>query len=175
MARSESPTRRDDTEAAALTSAPESSSQRTANTSGSSTGHGRGGRAKWRHTLGITLLLVTVVLWTASNFLASTIFADNTYSKPYFVTYVNSAFFIIPLIPILAAKERRHPGQFREIYTGLRSGVWQYRPVKSEDEEDPFLKPSDDDEDEQIGSSSTTQPLSTSDPVIESSGTSQCS
>lgn len=26
---------------------------------------------RWRHTLGITLLLVTVLLWTASNFLAS--------------------------------------------------------------------------------------------------------
>lgn len=27
--------------------------------------------SKWRHTVGILLLLVTVVLWTASNFLAS--------------------------------------------------------------------------------------------------------
>lgn len=29
-----------------------------------------------------------------------TIFADNSYSKPYFVTYVNTAFFMIPLIPM---------------------------------------------------------------------------
>jgi hypothetical protein len=28
----------------------------------------------WRHTLGIVLLLVTVVLWTTSNFLASVSF-----------------------------------------------------------------------------------------------------
>ena len=28
------------------------------------------------------------------------IFANNTYSKPYFVTYVNTAFFAIALIPI---------------------------------------------------------------------------
>ncbi|KAL8821291.1 MAG: hypothetical protein Q9223_000664 [Gallowayella weberi] len=54
-----------------------------------------------RHTLGIILLLTTVFLWTASQFLASTIFADNTYSKPYFVTYVNSTFFIIFLLPVL--------------------------------------------------------------------------
>ena len=29
-----------------------------------------------------------------------TIFADDSYSKPYFVTYVNTTFFIIPLIPM---------------------------------------------------------------------------
>jgi solute carrier family 35 protein F5 len=29
-----------------------------------------------------------------------TIFADNSYSKPYFVTYINTTFFIIPLIPM---------------------------------------------------------------------------
>ncbi|KAF2011211.1 hypothetical protein BU24DRAFT_354036 [Aaosphaeria arxii CBS 175.79] len=53
-----------------------------------------------RHTIGILLLLATVFLWTASNFLASTIFADDSYSKPYFVTYTNTAFFLLPLIPI---------------------------------------------------------------------------
>ncbi|KAH0561995.1 hypothetical protein GP486_003305 [Trichoglossum hirsutum] len=53
-----------------------------------------------RRTLGISLLLITVFLWTASNFLASFIFANNTYSKPYFVTYVNTAFFAIGLIPV---------------------------------------------------------------------------
>ncbi|KAI4197300.1 MAG: hypothetical protein LQ350_006028 [Teloschistes chrysophthalmus] len=53
-----------------------------------------------RHTLGLILLLTTVFLWTASQFLASTIFADNTYSKPYFVTYINSSFFAVILIPV---------------------------------------------------------------------------
>lgn len=53
-----------------------------------------------RRTLGILLLMITVVLWTASNFLASFIFADNTYSKPYFVTYINTSFFAISLVPI---------------------------------------------------------------------------
>ncbi|KAJ4362268.1 hypothetical protein N0V83_010361 [Neocucurbitaria cava] len=56
---------------------------------------------KLRHAVGIALLLATVFLWTASNFLASTIFADDSYSKPYLVTYVNTSFFIIPLIPML--------------------------------------------------------------------------
>ncbi|MCJ1478798.1 hypothetical protein MMC13_007482 [Lambiella insularis] len=51
-----------------------------------------------RRTLGILLLLVTVCLWTVSNFLASTIFADNSFSKPYFVTYVNTSFFSLFLL-----------------------------------------------------------------------------
>ncbi|KAI4214102.1 MAG: hypothetical protein LQ351_003187 [Letrouitia transgressa] len=55
-----------------------------------------------RHTLGIVLLLITVFLWTTSSFLASTIFADNTYSKPFLVTYSNSLFFAILLLGPLA-------------------------------------------------------------------------
>lgn len=55
-----------------------------------------------RHAIGIALLLVTVFLWTASNFLASTIFADDSYSKPYFVTYINTTFFIFPIFPMIA-------------------------------------------------------------------------
>ncbi|KAI1335228.1 hypothetical protein F5Y15DRAFT_398565 [Xylariaceae sp. FL0016] len=53
-----------------------------------------------RRTLGITLLLVTVFLWTASNFLASYIFSDHTYDKPFFLVYVNSSIFAISMIPI---------------------------------------------------------------------------
>ncbi|KAL3464193.1 hypothetical protein BJX64DRAFT_255149 [Aspergillus heterothallicus] len=54
-----------------------------------------------RKTLGICLLLIVVILWTASNFLASTIFADDTYSKPFFVTYLNTSIFILPLFAIV--------------------------------------------------------------------------
>ncbi|PWO29360.1 hypothetical protein PtrARCrB10_02033 [Pyrenophora tritici-repentis] len=75
--------------------------------------------AKLRHAVGIALLLATVLLWTASNFLASTIFADNSYSKPYLVTYVNTTFFVIPLIPMFVhhlwvdrhRPSARQPGQ----------------------------------------------------------------
>lgn len=86
-----------------------------------------------RHTVGMGLLLVVVVLWTASNFLGSvcsqipralgakamrscctiiylhsfvhqTIFADNTYPKPFFVTYINTSLFILPLFTILLGR-----------------------------------------------------------------------
>ncbi|TLD26812.1 hypothetical protein PspLS_05321 [Pyricularia sp. CBS 133598] len=62
----------------------------------------RFGLAKFaRRTLGIMLLSVTVLLWTISNFLASYIFSDNTYSKPFFVVYCNSSVFALSLIPML--------------------------------------------------------------------------
>ncbi|KAK3378410.1 hypothetical protein B0H63DRAFT_525644 [Podospora didyma] len=54
-----------------------------------------------RRTLGIILLLMTVILWTVSNFLASYIFSDNTYSKPFFLVYVNTSIFAISLIPMI--------------------------------------------------------------------------
>lgn len=72
------------------------------------------GLGRWRRPVGLLLLLATVFLWTASNFLQSTIFADNTYSKPFFVTYVNSAIFVAPLAPILIWRACRYPGGIRQ-------------------------------------------------------------
>ncbi|KAF2137506.1 uncharacterized protein K452DRAFT_235658 [Aplosporella prunicola CBS 121167] len=95
-----------------------------------------------RHSVGIALLLVTVVLWTASNFLASTIFADDSYSKPYFVTYVNTAFFVIPLIPILARKARDDPAQLHDFaravqqklgLSGAGAAAWYTRAKEREE------------------------------------------
>jgi len=65
----------------------------------------RGWRAKLglghyaRRTLGIALLLVTVFLWTLSNFLASFIFSDQTYDKPFFLLYMNTSVFAFALVP----------------------------------------------------------------------------
>ncbi|RDW88507.1 vacuolar membrane protein [Coleophoma cylindrospora] len=73
-----------------------------------------------RRTLGIILLLVTVFLWTASNFLASYIFADNTFSKPYFVTYINTSFFAISLIPIFFRIAHAHG------FSNVRSSAVDY-------------------------------------------------
>lgn len=38
--------------------------------------------------------------WDGMLISVQTIFADDSYSKPYFVTYINTTFFIIPLIPM---------------------------------------------------------------------------
>ncbi|TAQ85102.1 hypothetical protein B7494_g6575 [Chlorociboria aeruginascens] len=73
-----------------------------------------------RRTLGILLLLITVVLWTSSNFLASYIFADNTYSKPYFVTYINTSFFAISLFPILLRISHQHG------FSNMRTSALKY-------------------------------------------------
>ncbi|KAK8001954.1 hypothetical protein PG991_014176 [Apiospora marii] len=53
-----------------------------------------------RRTLGLACLTVTVFLWTASNFLASYIFSDHTYDKPFFVVYINTSIFALSMIPI---------------------------------------------------------------------------
>ncbi|KAL8747084.1 MAG: hypothetical protein Q9190_000991 [Brigantiaea leucoxantha] len=96
-----------------------------------------------RHTIGIFLLLVTVFLWTASQFLASTIFADDTYSKPFLVTYINSTFFSTLLIFPL----------FRTVWTNRRSifRVSQgkhrfplYAPVARDENEDSIIYESND-------------------------------
>ncbi|KAE9969930.1 hypothetical protein EG328_006611 [Venturia inaequalis] len=105
---------------------------------------GKWERSPWRHSLGIVLLLFTVVLWTTSNFLASTMFADNTYSKPYFVTYVNSSFFCIPLIPIALHAFYRNPSELRKLKSLLPERITEYSKVHTaevHEEEESISKP----------------------------------
>ncbi|KEF53100.1 uncharacterized protein A1O9_11008 [Exophiala aquamarina CBS 119918] len=84
-----------------------------------------------RHTLGLLLLLVVVFLWTASNFLGSSIFADKSYAKPFFLTYLNTSMFMLAMIPTLVRSGYR---QHRRgtLYTTMRSNLsWNkgYRPL----------------------------------------------
>ncbi|KAI0833065.1 hypothetical protein F5Y06DRAFT_280726 [Hypoxylon sp. FL0890] len=53
-----------------------------------------------RRTLGISLLMLTVFLWTISSFLASYIFSNDTYNKPFFLVYMNTSIFALSMIPI---------------------------------------------------------------------------
>ena len=86
-----------------------------------------------RHTLGIILLLVTVVLWTASNFLGSDIFADGSYTKPYFVTYINSAFFTLFLIPVAIQRLRASGGSLRGALRNEGASA-DYTPILEDEE-----------------------------------------
>ncbi|KAK5731022.1 hypothetical protein LTR15_000960 [Elasticomyces elasticus] len=91
----------------------------------------------WRRVVGLLLIGVTLFLWTASNFLASTIFADDTYSKPFLVTYVNSSFFIIPLLPIVAWKAYQDPRDLRRYWASCTKQLrGQYAPVRSDESAD---------------------------------------
>jgi solute carrier family 35 protein F5 len=79
-------------------------------------------------------LITLTDLWRSSQ----TIFADDTYSKPYFVTYINTSFFILPLIPILFVKHRRNPEDLRRWKEELRNRVHaRYAPVNQQEEADP--------------------------------------
>ncbi|KAI9718420.1 MAG: hypothetical protein M1812_004141 [Candelaria pacifica] len=99
-----------------------------------------------RHTLGIILLLITVFLWTASSFLASTMFADNSYSKPYFVTYINTAFFALGFIPIALKRLYENyragvKGGIKSLYRGRR---WHQKGVDGDEDRSLYQKPDDD-------------------------------
>lgn len=89
---------------------------------------GLGGVA--RRTLGIILLLVVVFLWTISNFLASYIFSDGTYSKPFFLVYVNTSCFAFSLIPIAGKYVARNG------WENARSAGWElWREIWSRERE----------------------------------------
>lgn len=52
-----------------------------------------------RWTLGLVMLALVIVLWVLSSFLLNLIFQDNSYKKPFFITYINTASFVFYLIP----------------------------------------------------------------------------
>lgn len=52
-----------------------------------------------RWTLGLVMLAVVIVLWVLSSFLISLIFEDDVYRKPFFITYFNTAAFLLYLLP----------------------------------------------------------------------------
>lgn len=52
-----------------------------------------------RWTLGLVMLAVVIVLWVLSSFLISMIFENDIYRKPFFITYFNTAAFMIYLLP----------------------------------------------------------------------------
>ncbi|KAH7911930.1 hypothetical protein BJ138DRAFT_1172225 [Hygrophoropsis aurantiaca] len=51
------------------------------------------------YVTGICLLLIVVILWTASNFITQNLFVDGGYQKPFLVTYTNTASFAFYLLP----------------------------------------------------------------------------
>ncbi|KAJ9639023.1 uncharacterized protein PV06_07420 [Exophiala oligosperma] len=76
-----------------------------------------------RHTLGLMLLLLVVFLWTLSNFLGSSIFADNTYAKPFFLTYLNTSMFMLAMIPTLLRIGYRRQRDHGDLYMRLRGAL----------------------------------------------------
>ncbi|QLL30755.1 hypothetical protein HG536_0A05700 [Torulaspora globosa] len=56
-----------------------------------------------RWSLGLMMLGLVIVLWVVSSFLISLIFEDNSYRKPFFITYVNTAAFTMYLLPTARA------------------------------------------------------------------------
>ncbi|WVQ64959.1 uncharacterized protein L199_003129 [Kwoniella botswanensis] len=60
-----------------------------------------------RYLVGISLLLGVVLLWTASNFITAGLeTGENSYNKPFLITYFNTASFTVYLLPTLWRKYR---------------------------------------------------------------------
>lgn len=103
-----------------------------------------------RHTLGLLLLLAVVFLWTASNFLGSSIFADNTYAKPFFLTYLNTTCFMLAAVPGIcrSAHQKRREGKLsssiRKVITKPWHSLCEIWTDKPEEEGEPFFKPDED-------------------------------
>lgn len=71
-----------------------------------------------------------------------TIFADDSYSKPYFVTYVNSSFFSLLLLLVAAKRLWATGGSIKGALRGHDRST-HYLPIV-EEEEQAFIKPDDD-------------------------------
>lgn len=68
-------------------------------------------------------------------------FADNTYSKPYFVTYINTAFFTLPLIPTLLYRAYHDPESLSSFVRQWRQRLTRYQPLQQQEEDEAILKP----------------------------------
>ncbi|KAI9284554.1 hypothetical protein BC943DRAFT_65045 [Umbelopsis sp. AD052] len=58
-----------------------------------------------RYTLGIVALLLVVVIWVSSSFVMNSIFGEQSYNKPFLITYINTASFSFYLLPFLLKKK----------------------------------------------------------------------
>ncbi|QDS77309.1 hypothetical protein FKW77_004616 [Venturia effusa] len=99
-------------------------------------------------------------------------FADNTYSKPYFVTYVNSSFFCIPLIPIAIHAFYKNPNEVRRLKSLLPGRVKEYPRVASTEvyeEEEDSSKPWPDERHGLLRADGSSSPTSFQDDAMESS------
>ncbi|AOW28649.1 solute carrier family 35, member F5 [Candida albicans SC5314] len=56
-------------------------------------------RQKW--ILGLINLAAVVIFWVSSSFLVNAVVEDDTYRKPFFITYINTSCFCFYLIPYL--------------------------------------------------------------------------
>ncbi|RMD44952.1 hypothetical protein DV735_g5, partial [Chaetothyriales sp. CBS 134920] len=99
------------------------------------------------YAFGLVLLLFVVFLWTTSNFLGSSIFADGTYAKPFFLTYLNTSVFTLAAAPNFfrtawrVRKSGEWKGQVRWIRERYRRGGW--RLVFTDEKEDDNKKNDD--------------------------------
>lgn len=77
------------------------------------------------YLVGVGLLLLVVLLWTASNFLTNNILTSG-WDKPFAVTYANTASFAVYLVPFALVGRRGKRGLARSPQSGRpQKGFWE--------------------------------------------------
>ncbi|EST08281.2 hypothetical protein PSEUBRA_002031 [Kalmanozyma brasiliensis GHG001] len=98
-------------------------------------------RRRKSYMQGLVLLLIVVVLWTASNFLTNALLTTGGYDKPFFVTYANTSSFALYLIPYLVSGKLRR--RWRDA-----SSTQQYERLPQQEEAGPAGEEVADDKEE---------------------------
>ncbi|KAF7311000.1 hypothetical protein HMN09_00643400 [Mycena chlorophos] len=93
-------------------------------------------RATRDYAVGIGLLILVVVLWTASNFVTQGMY-DGGYEKPFLVTYLNTASFALYLVPVWFRRWLKG----RREDSGARTPTHAYQPLAVDSEADHSLVP----------------------------------
>ncbi|WRT65760.1 uncharacterized protein IL334_002709 [Kwoniella shivajii] len=84
-----------------------------------------------RYLVGISLLLGVVLLWTASNFITAGLeTGNNSYNKPFLITYFNTASFTVYLLPTIWRKYR--PSSSHDTHHRNSPASHHYLPLPTE-------------------------------------------
>jgi solute carrier family 35 protein F5 len=59
---------------------------------------------KARYILGLAFLLGVVLLWVGSSFLTSYLFQDQSFNRPFFLTYFNTGCFSLYLVIVYSTR-----------------------------------------------------------------------
>ncbi|WVR03766.1 hypothetical protein IAU60_000761 [Kwoniella sp. DSM 27419] len=93
-----------------------------------------------RYLLGISLLLGVVILWTASNFITAGLeTGENSWNKPFLITYFNTASFTIYLLPTIWRSYRSSSSRGRNITTGTPGRAYLPLPTERDRSRSPSL------------------------------------
>lgn len=103
--------------------------------------------ANGNRTVGLFMLSIVIISWVSSSFLLNQIFEDDSYRKPFFITYINVSSFVLYLIPIFkdTLKQYYKTGKFSIEETLSLKQNEEEKATNDDDEMTPLLSCESDD------------------------------